>query len=233
MDRERKDPLVEIAELAEELCDPRQHTERIYGWTRQRNRKVIKLHKTIQPGLITQLRDAVHTPAGLADDQTQRSRATLSRPPLQLEALARLMDIALLSNEWIHHIRAVNRGPIESNIHALVGAAPGLDRDQQHQLLHDLRRWRGWAAVLSGWALPPFQPMVTCPNPECGKLGTLRIVAERQTATCGECRHIWDDTDGSIRMLARYIAAENSRPRVRVQVRSTAAGHGGWAGRRI
>lgn len=231
MMREHKDPLVEIADLAEQLCDPRQHTERIWGWTKQRNKKVVRIHTTIQPGLIVQLRDAVHTPTA-EDEQTRHHRATLSRPPLQLEALARLIDIAVTSNEWVHHTRIVNRGGIEPNIRALVGNAPRLDRDLQHDLLSDLRRWRGWAAVMSGWALPPYQPHVPCPNPECGKHG-LRIIAERQTATCSECRHVWDDTDGSIRMLARYIAAENARPRIRVPVGSTSAGHGGWTTRRI
>lgn len=233
MNRERKDPLVEIADLAEELADPRQHTERIYGWTKQRNRKVVRLHTTIQPGLVTQLRDAVYTLFLTTDGQAPRGRATLSRPPLQLEALSRLMDIALDTNEWMHDTRLPNRGGIEPNIRALVGAAPRLDCDLQHNLLTDLRRWRGWAAVMSGWALPPYQPHVPCPNPECGKHGTLRIVAERQTATCSECKHIWDDTDGSIRMLARYIAAENARPRIKVPIGSTASGHGGWTARRI
>lgn len=233
MNREHRDPLAEIAALAEELCDPRQHTERIFGWTRQRNRKVIRMHTTIQPGLVAQLRDAVHTPAAIdAADQGPRGRSEGSRPPLQLEALARLIDITTGSNEWVHHTRLTHRGHIEPNIRALVGNAPRLDHDQQHNLLTDLRRWRGWAAVMSGWALPPYQPHVPCPNPECGKHG-LRIIAERQTATCSECRHIWDDTDGSIRMLARYIAAENARPRTRVPIRSTATGHGGWTARRI
>lgn len=232
MNRERKDPLVEIADLAEQLCDPRQHTERIWGWTKQRNRKVIKLHTTIQPGLVAQLRDAVHSPAAIGDEQPRHSRTALSRPPLQLEALARLIDITLDTNEWIHALRLPHRGHIEPNIHALVGAAPSLGSDNQHALLHDLRRWRGWAAVMSGWALPPYQPHVPCPNPECGKHG-LRIIVERQTATCSECKHIWDDTDGSIRMLARYIAAENARERAKVPIRSTVSGHGGWAERKI
>lgn len=233
MNREHKDPLAEIAELAEELCDPRQHTERVYGWTRQRNRKVVRLHTTVQPGLIVQLRDAVHEPATINEDHAPRGRAEPSRPPLQLEALARLMDIALYSNEWVHDARIEHRGGIERNIRALVGAAPRIDRSLQLGLLSDLRRWRGWAAVLSGWALPPLQPHVNCPNPDCAKLGTLRIILERKTATCCECKHIWDDRDGSIQLLARYIAQEQARPRLRVPIGSTVAGHGGWAGRRI
>lgn len=228
---ERKEPIIEIAELAEELCDPRSHTEPVYGWTKQRNKTLIRQHTTTQAGLIQQLRAAVRHPA-VHDEQAVRGRETPSRPPLQLEALARIMDITLLANEWLSTTRTVHRGDVESNIRALVGAAPRLDSDAQHRLLHDLRRWRGWAAVMTGWALPPYQPHVTCPRSECAQLGTLRIILERKTGLCVACQTVWDDRDGSINLLATYIASETAKPHVKVAIRSTVQGHGGWTERR-
>ncbi len=232
-ERERPDPLVEIAVLAEELCDPREHVEQLWGWTKSRHRKVTGVHKTVQPGLVEQLRAAVHEPAGVLEEEGRRGRSNPSRPPLQLEALARLLDIGLFSNEWMSATRLEHRGGIEANIRALVGAVGGMDRDLQHHLLHDLRRWRGWAAVMSGWALPPYQPHVVCPRSECGQLGMIRIILERKTGLCVACQTVWDDRDGSINVLARHIEAETSKPHTKVPIRSTAQGHGGCAARRV
>lgn len=228
--RERKDPLVEIAELAEELCDPRQHIERIYRWTASRNRKFVRQHITIQPGLLEQLGNAIQA-ATVADDNGRRT-IPASRPPLLLEALARQIDISVAVNEWMARTVTTNRGTNESNIRALVGTAPRLDSTTQHTLLHDLRRWRSWAAVMSGWALPPYQPHVVCPMPDCGQLGTVRIVLERKTGLCVACGATWDERDGSINLLAAYIEAETSKPHERVPVGSTVLGHGGWSERR-
>lgn len=219
------DPLIHIAELAEELCDPRQHTERIFGW-RNRNRVLERIHITTQAGLLTQLRTAIQ-PAATTDETG--SAVPASRPPLLIEALSRHLEIAMRTNRWIHHTRLPNRGQPEHNIRALVGAVHTLTSDEQHALRADLRQWRSWAAVLSGWANPPYCPHVPCPNPDCSKLGTLRIIIDRHKGMCSACGHIWDDQDGSINLLATYITEQTDRPHRRVPVRADAQGHGGWS----
>ncbi len=229
-ERERPDPLVEIAVLAEELCDPREHVERLYEWTKSRNRKIAKKVTSVQPGLLEQLRDAIR--GATVIDEVGRRSVPDSRPPLLLEALARHLEIVTGTNEWISHVRETHRGDLESNVRALVGAAASLDRAERFGLLRDLRRWRSWAAVMSGWANPALQPHVRCPNPDCATMGSLRVNPERKRGFCVECRQIWDDRDGSINVLAAYIKGENAKPRGKVPVRSTTQGNGGWADRR-
>lgn len=225
-----KDPLVEIAELAEELCDPTEHVEQIYGWTKQRNRKLLRTHRTTQAGLLQQLRVAVAH--GGHTEQEGIKTVPSSKPPLLIEALGRMISIEISVNEWISGQRLVNRGRAEPNIRALVGAAGGFDEGIRRMLLSDLRRWRGWAAVMSGWALPPYSPDVKCPVSDCGERATIRIVLERKTGICMACETRWDDRDGSINVLARYIEAETAKDHERVPVGSTVQGHGGWSERR-
>ncbi len=228
-ERERPDPLVEIAELAEELCDSRKHTERVYEWTRSRNR-VSRPVVTLQAGLLEQLHDAIH--GDTATDEQGRRTIPDSRPPLLLEALARWLDIVTAVNEWMSQAHEVHRSDAAANIRALVGAAAGFDLAERKRLLRDIRRWRTWAAVMSGWADPPLQPHVACPNPECAAIASLRIVPERKSGFCVECRHVWDDRDGSINVLANYIKSETAKPRAKVVIGSTAQGNGGWAERK-
>lgn len=228
-EKERKDPLVEIADLAEELTDPRQHTERVYEWSPSRNR-VSKPVVTVQAGLLEQLHEAIRHEA-IADEQA-RHGVPASRPPLLLEALARWLDIVTGVNGWMSDAREEHRGSVFGNLRALVGVAARFGSDDRIRLLRDLRRWRTWAAVMSGWANPPLQPHVACPNPECGAIGSLRVIPERKSGLCVECKHTWDDRDGSINVLANYIKNETAKPRVKVPIRSSVQGHGGWAERR-
>lgn len=219
--------LTDIADLAEELCDPRQHTEYVYEWDRNRNRKPVPI-RTVQNGLLVQLRAAVQ-PGRTGEDARTVPR---SRPPLLLEALDRHIAIATEVNEWLHMLKLENRPSIEQNIRALVGISAQLGHDGQHTLRSNLRAWRTWAAVMSGWELPPFTPFVACPKVSCGAKGRLRIDATRKTGYCAACDTIWDDTDGSIGVLAAYISAETEKPHVKVPIRSGILGHGGWAERR-
>ncbi len=225
-----KDPLIEIADLAEELCDPTEHIEQIYGWTKARNRKLLRTHKTTRAGLIQQLRQAVY--GATAGDQEGRRVIPQSRPPLLLEALGKLIEIEAGVNEWVHIVKIENRGKAELNIRALVGIASEGPPARRHRLLSDLRRWRGWAAVMSGWALPPYQPDVRCPIEDCGELGTLRIILDRKVGLCVACETRWDERDGSINLLAAYINDETEKPRTQVPIGSTTQGHGGWSERR-
>lgn len=226
---EPKTVLAEIAELADELTDSQEHIELIYGWTQNRHRKLLRKHKYTRPGLLQELRDAIHTPTPADTDNTTTLRPIPgSKPPLLLEALARLIDIETSSNRWIWLAGIPNRGRAESNIRALVGAAANMISDQQHELLQDLRRWRAWAAVMSGWALPPYQPRINCPMPDCGQHSTIRIILERKTGLCVACQTIWTEWDGTINLLAAYIKTETDQPHHKIPIRSTVAGHGGW-----
>src|SRR6266545_4340007 len=147
--------LQDIADVADELTDPHPHLEKIYTTTTSRHRRLTHLHKTTQPGLLTQLRDAV-LPAATQDAPSRRG-IPRSQPPLPLEALSLLVVI-------------------------VVGAAATLDSDTQAALLDELRRWRTWCAVMTGWQSPLYQPHAPCPH--CDQRGTLRVNLARQSAFC-------------------------------------------------
>lgn len=219
------DMLNQITNLADELTDSRLHREPIYTWTETRNRKATTALTTIQPGLLEQLREAIYPSSGSSEEHSTRP-IPASKPPLLLEALGHHMAISMGANRWIWSLHLTNRGTPEANIRTLVGAAGNLDSDTLPVLLADLRRWRNWAAVMTGWATPPMTPRVPCPN--CAKLSTLRIVAERRSALCSGCDHVWDDTDSSIDALAQWVARHTDTPMPRMPIGSTIIGHGGW-----
>lgn len=214
-----------IATLAEELADARQHREPVYEWTAARNRKLTRVVVTTQPGLIEQLRDSVQ-PASTGE---QRRSVPTSRPPLQLEALDRLIAIERAATGWTRLLQEPPRLYLEATIRALVGAASRADVDLRHALAADMRRWRGWAAVMTGWASPPMSPYVPCPN--CNAISSLRILPERRSALCSKCDHVWDDTDGSLTALGGWIIKQADSPPPRLRLGSAAAGHGGWQSR--
>lgn len=220
------DLLNTIAVLAEELADARQHREPIYEWTPARNRKLARVILITQPGLLAQLRDAVQPASGTGEGGRS---VPASRPPLQLEALDRLIAIENGASGWLQLLQEPPRPYLEAVIRGLVGAAGRADDDMRHALAADMRRWRGWAAVMTGWASPPLSPYVPCPN--CDAIATLRILPERRSALCSGCDHVWDDTDGSLTALGSWVIkqAENAPPRLRLG--SRAAGHGAWQSR--
>lgn len=216
------DLLIVIAGLAEELVDARQHHEPIYVWTPGRHRKKTGEHITIQPGLLAQLRDAIYEgPAAAYNIGYQAQSAPPgSKPPLLLEALAHHIAITMAANRWIWDLRATNHGAAEANIRTLVGAAASIDDDARRALASDMRRWRNWAAVSTGWANPPMTPRVPCPNPECGQTSSLRILPERKAAHCTKCGNVWDDTDGTIEALAQWVTHHSDNPPPKVKVGS-------------
>lgn len=218
--------LTTIAELAEELCDPRQYREPIYEWV-GRNRKLTRVIVTTQAGLIDQLRESVHPTNTGEGGHT----VPASRPPLQLEALDRLVAIERAAFGWTRALHLPPRGYAEGDIRALVDGAARADDDTRHALNTDMRRWRGWAAVMTGWASPPLTPYIRCANPECAQLATLRVLPERRTATCAACGHVWDDTDGTFAALGTYVVTQARTAPPRLRIHSSTAGHGGWANR--
>lgn len=223
--RQPKDPLQEIADLAAELCDPKQHIEHIHTHTPNRKRKLTHIWPTIQPGLLHQLHEAITT--NMTPDDNGRRTVPTSRPPLLIEAMSQHLRITTTVNRWIWDLQLVNRPSVEANIRSLVGAAPQLDPTDRGALLADLRRWRNWAAILTGWKTV-IQPHVPCPNPDCAKMSTLRVDPEHRYAYCRACDRIWDDKDGSINLLAAYIKNQTETPPVKIPIRSGVAGHGGW-----
>lgn len=216
-----------IAELAEELCDPRHYREPVYEWTPSRNRKLVRVVVTTQAGLIDQLRESVHPV------NTGEGGRTIpaSRPPLQLEALDRLIAIEDGALGWTHRLHLTSWHSLEAAIRRLVDGAARAEDDIRAQLLGDMRRWRGWAAVMTGWATPPMTPYIRCPNPDCGQLSSLRILPERRAALCSRCAHVWDDTDGTYAALGAWVVAQADNPPPKLRLHASTAGHGGWANR--
>lgn len=213
---------ITIADLAEELCDPRQHTEPIWGWDKNRHRKKIGEHKVVHPGLLVQLHDAIEPLLGGLDDGGSRG-VPRSTPPLQLEALDRYIDIEISALTWVGHLGLTPRATPADNVRALVGAPLAGWADD---VLADLRRWRSWAATMTGWQ-SMYTPRAACPVPDCGETGTLRVNLDRPSATCVACRSWWDEQ--TVGILAQHIAT--IAPTERVPIRSGRAGHGGWASR--
>ncbi len=200
--------LADIADLAEVLCDPHQHTERFDYWDANRHRKVGR-HVTVQDGLIHQLYESVFRQTALDGGHT----APASRPPLALEALSLHTVITIAVAKWCWQLRVRQRDSIEQDIRALVGKVPTVDSDTAHQLRADLRRWRSWCEVMTGWETVFAPKGVPCPVVECGQTGTLRILLAAKRAFCRNpaqhpdgtpvCGATWDhDTIG---LLADYI----------------------------
>lgn len=183
------DLLTDIADVAGDLADARQHTERIPYWDTNRNRK-FRTHVTVQPGLLAQLYECVY-PAQAEGDGPRRPHPG-SRPPLALEALSTHTVITLAAARWCWSLRIDQRHTVEGNLRALVGAAATLDEDTALTLLSEMHQWRRWAAVQTAWESPAFAPYAPCPH--CGIRTSLRINLAVQLAYCRNCQAAWDDT---------------------------------------
>lgn len=223
-------PLDVIADNADQLTNPRHHTERIWDWDHHRNKRIRRAHITTQPGLLAQLADLAE-PSGQTDGEGPRGIPT-SRPPLTAAGVA-LADIHLEVNRWCTSAHLELRATVEANIRALVGHAPHLEHAQQTRLATDTHRWVRRAQVHTGWATPAWQPQAPCPV--CGQR-KLTIRLDLQVAHCtgrttdGPCAAHWDAA--TIGILARHIsthddasraAAAAARARHRAAVRNTTA----------
>jgi hypothetical protein len=194
-----------IREVADDLSEPHQHTERIRIWDGNRNPKY-RTHTTTQPGLLRQLWECVHPAGTVAEGSIGGSFG--SRPPLALEALSRHTVIGIAVLRWCRSLDLKVRKSVESNIRALVGAAGALDDDTARLLLAEMRQWRRWAAVLTGWE--KVLTLYRVPCPVCEQPGTLRINLTNATAMCRHCSSTWADDDGSIQVLARHVESYTS-----------------------
>jgi hypothetical protein len=198
--------LDDIREAADALTEPSIHRAELpREWDHNRHRKPARYHQTVQPGLLTQLYQSIH-PAGTTDPGARGIPA--SRPPLALEALSTYGEICMRARAWCRQARISTRVTVESTIRALVGAAGHLDDDQLHQLRADLRQWRRWCLVQTGWEqirIP--RGGVACPIVGCGRIGTLRINLTTASAMCRACGAAWSEDDGSIGVLAAHVEA--------------------------
>lgn len=193
------DVLQEIADVAGELADGRQHTERIPFWDGQRNKKY-RTHTIVLPGLLAQLYESVIPSSAEADGA--RSHPA-SKPPLALEALSAHSWVVTAVTRWCWSLRIDLRDTVEGNVRALVGAAANLDSDTAHSLLSEMRSWRRRCAVMTGWERL-YCPHVPCPV--CEKVGTLRVNLSVKQAFCtnADCRADWSEE--TIGLLGEYIA---------------------------
>lgn len=224
--------VADLAALAEELCDPRQHVERVWDRDAHRNKRLRCAYVTTQPGLLAQLAEAVTEASSSPEDGGGHS-VPGSRPPGAWEAMARHSAITVAAARWCWSLKVEQRESVEGNIRALVGAAAQLDSDALAALVAEARGWRHAAAVMTGWASPSFTPQVACPVVDCGRVNTIRVNLDRRLALCSACESRWsdEDEDGSFAVLARYVeAATERRDRERVKVRSGRVGNGGWIG---
>jgi hypothetical protein len=203
--------LAGLAALVDEMCETRQHMEPIWEYDRHRNRRMRRVHTTMQPGLLAQLAEAM-TDASTGWMEAGRSVPD-SQPPGSWEALATHAGITTEVTRWCWELGVPIRRTVEHSMRALVGYASVLDDTQLARLAADVRRWRHQAAVMTGWQRPLFAPRVPCPV--CETLGTLRINVDRQVAVCTNhdrderdqpvCGAAWDET--TIGVLADYIRA--------------------------
>jgi len=171
MDRDRI--MAELAGLAEELCEPHQHTEVIWDTTERRHKRMRRAWTTVQDGLLAQLREIGHEGLKVGGSSGSGGGKPGSKPPGLFEAMARHVYIAVTVASWCQVRGLPLRIRVEDNIRALVGAAPVMDDDTLERFWREMRYWRGQAAVATGWVAAPFQPWIACPR--CGRHSTLSI----------------------------------------------------------
>jgi hypothetical protein len=216
-----------LVELAEQLADPHHHHEPIVDRDQHRNRTVRRAWTTRQDGLLAQLAAAATERTRSGDRPAGARPVPGSRPPGDLEAMARYAAITIDVCRWCWVLRIPQRDTVEDNIRALVGAAPGLEAADLSDLLVSMRRWHHQAAVMTGWASRAFAPNVPCP--QCDETGALRVNVDRRMAMCvrADCGAQW--TPETIGVLGEYIQmATDRRAAQRTTLRSTRAGSGAW-----
>jgi hypothetical protein len=172
--------LVELAALAEELCDTRPHAEPIWVDNGHGNKRLRRIYATTQPGLLEQLREIAHK--GLKVGEGVRATGKpASRPPGCFDALNVHHYIGLEAYRWAQAY-ATPKPATEDNIRILIGLAPSFDDGTFDRLVTDVRYWRGMAATSTGWVERPYTPRVRCPM--CQRFGSIRVNIEGKSAYC-------------------------------------------------
>jgi hypothetical protein len=180
-----------LLDVADELTEPHIHVERLPFWDDNRNRKY-REHRTTQPGLLAQLYEAAVEPVKVVDEAGGKGKPK-SRPPLAIEAYSRYNDICVGALRWVTSVNVKPRETAESNIRALIGIASRFDLDTLEALLYEMKAWRRWAAVMTGWQTRVFRPRIACPY--CDTSGSIFVNGTEQLAYCNECQMYWEGED--------------------------------------
>ncbi len=193
------DTFADITDAASALTDPRQHAEPRWEWDVNRNRKALPPHRTIVPGLIQQLRDAVEP--GESSEGSGGNTAGLL--PGDINAVSLLASIEHGSRWRCLDWGVAGRTTAEDHIRGLVGAVSKRTSDEAFELLSELRSWQRQAEVITGWRTPS-RPL-NAPCPACDANGSLlaRVDAEDPSAVCTACAERWDSE--TIGLLARHV----------------------------
>jgi hypothetical protein len=203
------DTLQDIADAAEQLCDPRQHAEPRYEWDRNRHRKPIEPHRTIVPGLIQQLRDRAEP----GNDGGEGGGGGEGSVPVAIDAVSLLAAVAFGAKrralQW--GLDLANRPEVEDHIRGLVGAASRRSHDDQRVLRSELRSWQWQSEIICGWRAAPRELLAPCPA--CNARGSLLAHpdADNPVARCVGCGARWTQDpsggEGQITILAAHVTA--------------------------
>lgn len=193
----------QLADAVVELTQPIRHEQPYTIWV-NRNRKR-RVHVTMHPCLLDQLADATDPGQHHAwpDNDGHGCAVPGSTPAARLSVVdlqRRIMRETLAWHRYLDHQPPPN---LHRGVAGLVAVSGDADLDDLAELVTDVRRWRAWAKLLTGWATPPWSPRVPCPV--CGTLGQLRVWLDRSVAGCGhdDCRAWWDEH--TIGILGNYI----------------------------
>lgn len=231
------DLLADLLDVADTLTEPYHLRNPRWEWDHNRNKKRLPDHEVTLPGLLQQLADVAYP--GTTGDGGGARPVPGSRPPVQTAALSAYMEITLAVTRWCWGMKLNLRDTVESNLRAIVGAAPTLPRSRnrvdpymcpacargpaehwspchhcqpvtQVELISELRAWQRRAEVITGWRKP--DPQVEAPCPHCGER-QLRINLTSETARCGACPAEWSADGVPLGVLAQHIAGyrESSR----------------------
>lgn len=201
--------LLHIADAVDELTRPRTNREP-YSYVDEHNTVVHRRHPTYVPPLLEQLQQAIEPRTRGGASFT--GNIPESRPSAHIDAMDVYMRIDQAVYDWTKTYAEQRRwDSLTDRLRALVGAAPNMEDDTQHDLAREARRWVTWAKVTTGWEVPARQPDNTCPL--CGVRGSLRvrvgdgITSAEAAAYCVGCGESWDNS--TIGLLAEHIRSEN------------------------
>jgi len=196
------DPRTDLADAVHALVDPIQHAETYVlraPYPGGPGATEVRVHRTVHASLLDQLAQAAE-PSGSINEGSG-NHIPDSRPPAALDPIYVLTVIERESAAWMADLGVANRGNLAANLRALVGASG----DTHQELADNAQGWVTRARVATGWDKPAYQPPAPCPVAECNARHGLRVNLEKKTARCVECKTVWKDSDGTLRMLAEHV----------------------------
>lgn len=197
----------DIRDTADALTEPSIHREPVPYWDHNKHRR-FRHYQTVQPGLLAQLHQAVHPSCSTAASEAPGGGKPGSRPPLAVEALSAHAEIVDHIRTWCAGYGLQLRPTGESNLRQLSAKAMSFDEPTARTLLTDLRRWRRWCLVMTGWEKVVALRSVACP--ECAAAGTVRVNLTTTSALCRACVATWSDDDGNLGVLIRHVATNTA-----------------------